>query len=123
MKLSLVAVLGVATLVTSRTIKTANHVAMERLMDMKVTSREKLRKDGYFAAGRWNSTNGVQTCTNGKAGEYSCNGVDLQAFASHEDLGSETKEGNDIWGMSFDYVGFTGSLTAILYRLDFRRWP
>ncbi|OBT63250.1 hypothetical protein VE03_07784 [Pseudogymnoascus sp. 23342-1-I1] len=102
MKLSLVAALGAATLVTSRTIKTANHVAMERLMDLKVTSREKLRIDGYFAAGKWNSTSEVQACTNGKAGEYSCNGVDLQAFASHESLGSKTKEGNDIWGWTSD---------------------
>ena len=34
MKLYLVAALGAATIVTSRTIKTANHVAMERLMDI-----------------------------------------------------------------------------------------
>ncbi|OBT55090.1 hypothetical protein VE04_03571 [Pseudogymnoascus sp. 24MN13] len=102
MKLSIIAALGVATLVTSRSIKTANHVAMERLMDMKVSSREKLRNDGYFAAGKWKSTKKVQACTNGKAGEYSCNGVDLQAFASHEDLGSKTKEGNDIWGWTSD---------------------
>ncbi|KFY55623.1 hypothetical protein V496_06945 [Pseudogymnoascus sp. VKM F-4515 (FW-2607)] len=102
MKLSLVAALGAATLVTSRTIKSANHVAMERLMDMKVTSREKLRNDGYFAAGKWKSTREVQACTNGKAGEYSCNGVDLQAFTSHEDMGSKTKEGNDIWGWTSD---------------------
>lgn len=114
MKLSLVAALGAATLVTSRTIKSANHVAMERLMDMKVTSREKLRNDGYFAAGKWKSTREVQTCTNGKAGEYSCNGVDLQAFTSHEDMGSKTKEGNDIWGMYFDWVGFAGFLTELL---------
>lgn len=108
MKLSVIAALGAATLVTSRTIKTANHVAMERLMDLKVTSREKLRSDGYFTTGRWKSTKAVQACTNGKAGEYSCNGVDLQAFTSHEDLGSKTKEGNDIWGMYFDQDGVSG---------------
>lgn len=104
MKISLIAALGAATLVTSRSIKSANanSMAMERLMDMKVSSREKLRKDGYFKSGKWKSTKHATACVNGKAGEYSCNGVDLQAFLSHEDMGSVAKEGNDLWGMYFD---------------------
>jgi hypothetical protein len=118
MKLSLVAVLGVATLATSRTIKSANHVAMDRLMGMKVSSREKLRSNGYFEPGKWQSSNAVQTCTGGKAGEYGCDNVDLYSFASHEDLGSATKEGNDLWGMSSNISVSARSLTEKFYRLD-----
>ncbi|KFY00288.1 hypothetical protein O988_03392 [Pseudogymnoascus sp. VKM F-3808] len=104
MKISLIAALGAATLVTSRSIKSANanHMAMERLMDMKVSSREKLRNDGYFKSGKFKSSKHSTACVNGKAGEYSCNGVDLQAFVSHEDLGSVAKEGNDLWGWTSD---------------------
>jgi choice-of-anchor B domain-containing protein len=36
-------------------------------------------------------------CVNGKAGEYDCNNVDLEAFVSLSTLGS-LGSGNDIWG-------------------------
>ena len=111
MKLSLVAVLAMAAMATSRSIKNKNQVTMERLMGLKVASREKLRDDGYFGAGKWKSSSEVQTCTGGKAGEYGCDKVDLYSFASHEDLGSETKEGNDLWGMFSNNISFVGSLT------------
>jgi len=38
-----------------------------------------------------------QPCVDGKAGDYSCNKVDLKAFVSFHSMGSKG-EGNDIWG-------------------------
>ena len=37
-------------------------------------------------------------CVDGKAGGYSCNNVDLKGFLRHQDLGSRTRVGNDVWG-------------------------
>jgi choice-of-anchor B domain-containing protein len=43
-------------------------------------------------------------CVNGKAGEYDCNGVDLEAFVSLPSLGS-SGSGNDIWGWTDPETG------------------
>lgn len=39
-----------------------------------------------------------QTCTNGKAGEFECNNVDLLAHIPLDDMSSLPGAGNDIWG-------------------------
>lgn len=98
MKLSLLATLAAASLAATAEIK--SNMAMDRLMSLKVSAREKLRAKGYFHPGKWQSRREKQSCIHGKAGEYSCDKVDLYSFLSHEDMGSVTKEGNDIWGMS-----------------------
>ena len=43
-------------------------------------------------------------CTNGKAGEYECNNVDLLSFVPLSDLGSYWN-GNDIWGWTDPETG------------------
>lgn len=72
--------------------------AMDRLMSVKLEQREKFRAQGLFNANQYPDM-GSQKCVNGKAGEYSCENVDLLAFLSHQAMGSTTREGNDIWGM------------------------
>jgi len=85
------------------TTKTA---VMTRLMKMKLDHRQAERLAGTYDAGRYpssiragNGTSAIVPCVNGKAGEYSCDGVDMHFFLSHESMGSQSKEGNDIWGM------------------------
>ncbi|OAX80184.1 hypothetical protein ACJ72_05490 [Emergomyces africanus] len=104
MKLSLLAPLVVAGLAMAEFLSRdeKNMMQMQRLMDMKLAAREKLIKDGVFDEGRFKSINTPQRCVNGKAGEFSCNNVDMTAFLSHEDMGSTTRTGNDIWGWNAD---------------------
>jgi choice-of-anchor B domain-containing protein len=71
---------------------------MDRLKELKTASWDKMRAAGAFAAGKYQSSTAFTPCVNGKAGEYSCDNVDLYTFLSHEDMGSTTREGNDIWG-------------------------
>ncbi|KMU91188.1 hypothetical protein CIHG_08937 [Coccidioides immitis H538.4] len=75
----------------------ANRAAMDRLMSMKLEAQDNMERDGLFEAGRYRASRQVK-CVDGKAGEYSCNNVDLHGFLPHEDLGSQTRRGNDIWG-------------------------
>ena len=73
---------------------------MDRLMDLKIKHWSKMRASGAF--NRFDDTDarvmGTMPCTNGKAGEYACENVDMLSFLSHQEMGSTTKEGNDIWG-------------------------
>lgn len=91
-------------------------VTMERLMNMKVAQREEYRNQGYFDPGKYNGDNTLHKCRDGRAGEYRCDNVDMHGFLSHEEMGSSTREGNDIWGMSDVLVCFLACLTAC--RLD-----
>ncbi|KAI4289313.1 MAG: hypothetical protein L6R35_001413 [Caloplaca aegaea] len=86
------------------TFATAIHaqVEMDRLMDLKTKQWDRMRAEGVF--NRYDNPNarvqavGPTACVNGKAGEYSCDKVNLLSFLSHAEMGSSTKEGNDIWG-------------------------
>ncbi|KAK2810676.1 hypothetical protein FQN50_002716 [Emmonsiellopsis sp. PD_5] len=101
MKLSLLAplaVAGMAVAIDSIPQSEKNEMNMNRLMAMKLSAREKLRDLGYFNAGKWKSIKKPQACVDGKAGEYGCSNIDMTSFLSHEDMGSTTREGNDIWG-------------------------
>lgn len=71
---------------------------MASLMDMKIANHEAKQAAGAFAAGSYKAL-GATKCSGGRAGEYSCENVDLGAFLPHEKLGSTTREGNDLWGM------------------------
>lgn len=44
-------------------------------------------------------------CVDGKAGEYACNKIDLKAFLRHQDMGSRTRVGNDVWGWTDSSTG------------------
>ncbi|KAF2835453.1 hypothetical protein M501DRAFT_942061, partial [Patellaria atrata CBS 101060] len=92
MKTALIALLGLA--------GTAFAGEMGVLMQMKTALRQSERAAGVFARGKYRSKNKVP-CRNGKAGEYSCGNVDLYSFLTHEQMGSTTREGNDIWGWAY----------------------
>ncbi|THC96682.1 hypothetical protein EYZ11_003837 [Aspergillus tanneri] len=92
---------------------------MAHLMSLKLEHRERARSQGLFRVNKY-TDKGSTKCVDGKAGEYSCENVDLQGFLSHQALGSTTREGNDIWGMygrEFGIVGQTDG-TAFVEILD-----
>lgn len=53
---------------------------------------------GVFDINRY-AAQAATSCVNGKAGEYQCKNVDLVSFLRHQDMGSSTRRGNDVWGM------------------------
>lgn len=90
---SLVALAGLAATIHAQ-------AEMDRLMDLKIKHWTKMRAEGAFDKydnARMQAV-GLTPCVNGKAGEYACDKVDLLSFLSHQEMGSTTKEGNDIWG-------------------------
>lgn len=90
MKVSSLAIVGFAGMALAK--------EMAELMSIKTAQRNAQRSNGLFDAGRY-SQQTKTPCTNGKAGEYSCDKVDLYDFLSHQEMGSTTREGNDVWGM------------------------
>lgn len=78
---------------------TADELKMDRLMNMKLEHWDKMRAEGMFDSNRVASVAQKVPCSGGKAGEYSCDHVDLLSFLSHEDMESTTREGNDVWGI------------------------
>ncbi|EEQ85474.1 uncharacterized protein BDCG_08743 [Blastomyces dermatitidis ER-3] len=103
MKLSLLAPLVAAGLAVAGSLQAEkNMLQMQRLMDMKLAAQEKLRKEGFFDEGRFKSIKREERCVNGKAGEFSCKNVDMTSFLSHQDMGSRTRRGNDVWGWNAD---------------------
>lgn len=86
---------------------------MERLMSLKLEQRDKMVVEGAFAPGKYEKVSTLTKCTNGKAGEYACSGVDLAAFLPHEAMGSTTREGNDVWGECCGIRDDTQSLTVL----------
>lgn len=77
---------------------TADELKMDHLMGMKLEHWSKMRAEGMFDSNRVASGAQKVPCSGGKAGEYLCDHVDLLSFLSHEDMGSTTREGNDVWG-------------------------
>lgn len=76
---------------------TPNAISMETLKEPKMAQREGGVADGVFDVDRYEAA-GPADCVDGKAGEYSCNKVDLLGFLRHQDAGIRTCEGNDILG-------------------------
>ncbi|KAK3185839.1 hypothetical protein K4F52_005293 [Lecanicillium sp. MT-2017a] len=70
---------------------------MEGMMQMKQSHRDAQRAAGVFDMNRYQIAAATK-CQNGKAGEYSCNNVDLQGHLRHQDMGSRSREGSDLWG-------------------------
>ncbi|UNI17605.1 hypothetical protein JDV02_003937 [Purpureocillium takamizusanense] len=74
-----------------------NAVSMEVLKQKKLDQLAKDEQAGVFAKDKY-TLQGATSCAGGKAGEYSCNKVDLKGFLRHQDLQSRSRRGNDIWG-------------------------
>jgi hypothetical protein len=86
-----------------RAANAPNAVGMKELRQRKMALRESEASAGVFDKDRYKKVSSATSCTNGKAGGYSCNNVDLLGFLRHQDMGSRTREGNDIWGMFHNY--------------------
>ncbi|CAH0051354.1 unnamed protein product [Clonostachys solani] len=98
---------AVAQLFNADTLKASSApkaVSMATLKQRKVEQREKDVANGLFDVDRYEATSATP-CVDGKAGEYSCNNVDLLGFLRHQDVGSRTREGNDIWGWTNPSTG------------------
>jgi len=70
--------------------------SMAVLKELKLASWSKLQEAGAYDINRYEALRASTACVNGKAGEYSCNKVDLISFLRHQDMGSSTRKGNDI---------------------------
>lgn len=75
-------------------------VSMEVLKAKKLAHQSEKEKAGQFAMNAYKAA-GATACVNGTAGEYKCNNVDMKGFLRHQDMGSRTRVGNDVWGMFF----------------------
>lgn len=95
------AVSGLALATVAATGASAMSAKMETLRSVKQDQWAQMRDEGAFDEDQYRAM-AVTKCVNGKAGEYSCNNVDMMAFLSHQDMGSRTRMGNDIWGMCQD---------------------
>ena len=87
------ALLGGASVVAEKVAK------MDVMMELKTKQWDRAAEMGLFGGSKMypKQTKPV-SCVDSKAGEYQCNNIDMISFLSHEDLGSETLRGNDVWG-------------------------
>ncbi|KAK0650028.1 hypothetical protein B0T16DRAFT_509074 [Cercophora newfieldiana] len=72
--------------------------SMSVLKELKLNAWSHLAESGAYDLNRYQALEATTPCVNGKAGEYQCNKVDLVAFLRHQDMGSSTRKGNDVWG-------------------------
>ncbi|KAI8691855.1 hypothetical protein NCS56_00179100 [Fusarium sp. Ph1] len=107
------AVSGLALATVAATGASAMSAKMETLRSVKQDQWAQMRDEGAFDEDQYRAM-AVTKCVNGKAGEYSCNNVDMMAFLSHQDMGSRTRMGNDIWG----WTSATGREFAIVGQSD-----
>ncbi|KXJ88959.1 hypothetical protein Micbo1qcDRAFT_137482 [Microdochium bolleyi] len=75
-----------------------NAIGMQELRRRKDNQHSQDLASGVFAEDRYQRLAASTACVDGKAGEYSCNNVDLKGFLRHQDMGSRTRVGNDVWG-------------------------
>ena len=88
-----------STVLSATSVAAANAEAMDALMMKKEQSWARAEQAGAFGGSKkYPKQTTLNECNGGYAGEYACNNVDLHGFLSHEDLGSETLRGNDVWG-------------------------
>ncbi|KAG5820373.1 hypothetical protein H9Q74_000630 [Fusarium xylarioides] len=79
--------------------KSAPHaIGMGELKQRKMALHESEAAAGVFDKDRYKVLSSGTPCTDGKAGGYSCNKIDLLGFLRHQDMGSRTRVGNDVWG-------------------------
>ncbi|KAM4065684.1 regulatory P domain-containing protein [Hirsutella rhossiliensis] len=74
-----------------------NAVSMEESKRMKLDQQARDEQAGAFAKDRY-ILQPATACKDGKAGEYSCNKLDLKGFLRHQDMQSRSRRGNDVWG-------------------------
>jgi choice-of-anchor B domain-containing protein len=93
---------------------------MEKVMEIKTKQWEEARANGLFGGSAlYPKLKQMERCRNGKAGEYKCNNVNMHSFLSHEDMGSKSLAGNDIWGWTskwgreFGIVGQTDGVAFV----------
>lgn len=98
MKVTAAAAAAVTSAMLAGTALAGTGQRMAEMMEKKLAFRESQRQQGVFDEAAHTSSQATTKCTNGKAGEYSCENVDLWGFMTHADMGSSTREGNDIWG-------------------------
>lgn len=99
-----------------------NAVPMSVMKEKKMSQFQKDKANGLYDEDRYEAS-GAKSCADGKAGEYSCNKVELLSFLRHQDLGSTTREGNDVWGMLIAQVTSRRSKANTIVRLDrFLQW-
>jgi hypothetical protein len=72
------------------------------LMGSKESRFEQQRQAGAYNSTQYEAVAALTPCTNGKAGAYKCNNIDLYSFTSHAALGSSTGEGSSSWGWTSD---------------------
>ncbi|KAK5655166.1 hypothetical protein OQA88_6065 [Cercophora sp. LCS_1] len=72
--------------------------SMAELRELKLATWSAQSEAGVFDVDRYQALADTTACVNGKAGEYKCNNVDLVSFLRHQDMGSSTRKGNDVWG-------------------------
>lgn len=82
-------------------------IGMGQLRQRKMALHESQAAAGVFDKDRYKTLSSGTSCSNGKAGEYSCNNIDLKGFLRHQDTGSRTRVGNDIWGMFKNYCNLS----------------
>ncbi|KAF5025519.1 hypothetical protein F66182_2424 [Fusarium sp. NRRL 66182] len=87
-----------------RAANAPNAIGMAELRQRKVDLHEREAAAGVFDKDRYRVTAGT-SCVDGHAGEYSCNNIDLLGFMRHQDMGSRTRVGNDIWGWTHPASG------------------
>ncbi|KAG9251040.1 uncharacterized protein F5Z01DRAFT_330111 [Emericellopsis atlantica] len=88
-------------------------VAMSTLRQRKESQFSKDKAAGMYDMDRYEVTSATE-CVDGKAGEYSCNNIDLKGFIRHQDTNSRTREGNDLWG----WTSSSGREFALLGQSD-----
>ena len=85
--------------------KSAPHaIGMGELKQRKMALHESEAAAGVFDKDRYKVLSSGTPCSDGKAGGYSCNKIDLLGFLRHQDMGSRTRVGNDVWGMFQSYL-------------------
>jgi len=91
MKFSTAAVAAAATFIGQ-----AAAVSMAELKQLKMADWAVQKEAGAFDVDRYSALAAGTPCVDGKAGEYKCNKVDLMSFLRHQDMGSSTRQGNDV---------------------------
>ncbi|KFA67602.1 hypothetical protein S40285_09567 [Stachybotrys chlorohalonatus IBT 40285] len=103
--------------VTSFSALLAGHALAESMAVLKELKLKEWAEEsaaGAFDLDRYEVLQAATACTNGRAGEYQCSNIDMMAFLRHQDMGSSTRTGNDIWG----WTSSTGREFGIVGQTD-----
>ncbi|KAK3066138.1 hypothetical protein LTS18_001976 [Coniosporium uncinatum] len=96
---------------------------MAELQTIKLEQRTSQKAHGAFDSGKYKRRDKAK-CRNGQANGYACENVDMLDFMSHEEMRSDTREGNDVWGWTapngreFAAVGQTDGTAFVEVRRD-----